>query len=74
MSLSRQSVLISESPSKIMRGLGATDPGVKPMLRTADALLRTFSAMTVPYPLKPVFAGLPRADEHGRIIGEPASA
>jgi hypothetical protein len=29
--------------------------------------------MAAPCPLKPVFGGLPRADEHGRIVDEPAS-
>jgi len=53
--------------------MGAIDPGVEQLLRTAGALPGTISGMAAPCPLKPVFGGLPRADEHGRIIDEPAS-
>ena len=53
--------------------MGAIDPGVKRLLRAAGALLKSISGMTAQYPLKPVFGGLPRADQQSRIIDEPAS-
>jgi hypothetical protein len=53
--------------------MGDVASPVKQLSRTAGALPRTISGMAAPCPLKPVFGGLPRADEHGRITDEPAS-
>jgi hypothetical protein len=41
------------------------------LIQRVKALITTISIMKSEYPLKPVWGGLPRGDEHGRIVDEP---
>jgi hypothetical protein len=41
------------------------------LTQRVKALITTISSMESEYPLKPVWGGLPRGDEHGRIVDEP---
>jgi len=41
------------------------------LMQRVKALITTISSMKSDHPLKPVWGGLPRGDQEGRIVDEP---
>lgn len=68
-----RSKLLGAAWKVIMRGVKGAGAEGKRLLRQVGALIKTIAGMESQLPLKPVWGGLPRADENGRIIDEPPS-